>query len=385
MYFTEEHELFRKSLKDFLQIEVVPHIDKWEKDGVVERFIWKKMGDMGFFGINYPEEFGGLNLDLFYTVIFLEELQKVNSGGFAANIWAHAYLAMTHLDKEGSQEIKEKYLAPSISGDKIGCLCITEPFGGSDVSGMRTTAVKKDNTFVLNGSKTFITNGVYSDYLVVAAKTSPEKGGKGISIFVVDRDTPGITATKLNKLGWRASDTAEIAFDNVTIPEGNLMGEIDMGFPYIMQHFALERLIMAVNAHARAEFALAYTIEYMKDRNAFGKSIATFQVLRHSVAQMASEIEVCKTFNYSTVKRLDDNEYVVKEATMAKLTGTKMADDVMYQCLQLLGGYGYMEDYPLARMFRDSRLGPIGGGTSEILREIIAKMVIDGKDYKPAT
>ena len=385
MYFTEEHELFRKSLKDFLQIEVVPHIDKWEEDGVVERFIWKKMGDMGFFGINYPEEFGGLNLDLFYTVIFLEELQKVNSGGFAANIWAHAYLAMTHLDKEGSQEIKEKYLVPSISGDKIGCLCITEPFGGSDVSGMRTTAVKKDNTFVLNGSKTFITNGVYSDYLVVAAKTSPEKGGKGISIFVVDRDTPGITATKLNKLGWRASDTAEIAFDNVTIPEGNLMGETDMGFPYIMQHFALERLIMAVNAHARAEFALAYTIQYMKDRNAFGKSIATFQALRHSVAQMASEVEVCKTFNYSTVKRLDDNEYVVKEATMAKLTGTKMADDVMYQCLQLLGGYGYMEDYPLARMFRDSRLGPIGGGTSEILREIIAKMVIDGKDYKPAT
>jgi alkylation response protein AidB-like acyl-CoA dehydrogenase len=163
------------------------------------------------------------------------------------------------------------------------------------------------------------------------------------------------------------------------------MGETDMGFPYIMQHFALERLIMAVNAHARAEFALAYAIQYMKDRNAFGKSIATFQALRHSVAQMASEIEVCKTFNYNTVKRLNDNEYVVKEATMAKLTATKMADDVIYQCLQLLGGYGYMEDYPLARMFRDSRLGPIGGGTSEILREIIAKMVIDGKDYKPAT
>ncbi len=385
MYFTEEHELFRKSLQEFLQKEVVPHIEKWEEDGVVERFIWKKMGDMGFFGINYPEEFGGLNLDLFYTVIFLEELQKINSGGFAANMWAHAYLAMTHLNKEGSQEIKEKYLTPSITGDKIGCLCISEPFGGSDVSGMRTTAVKKGNTFVLNGSKTFITNGVKSDYLVVSAKTSPEKGGKGISIFVVDRNTVGITSTKLNKLGWKASDTAEIAFDNVTIPETNLMGEEDMGFPYIMQHFALERLIMAVNAHARAEFALEYTIQYMKDRIAFGKSIATFQALRHSVAQMASEIEVCKTFNYVTVKRLDGNEYVVKEATMAKLTATKMADDVIYQCLQLLGGYGYMEDYPLARMFRDSRLGPIGGGTSEILREIIAKMVIDGKNYKKAT
>ncbi len=385
MYFTEEHELFRKSLKDFMQKEVVPHINKWEEDGVVERFIWKKMGDMGFFGINYPEEFGGLNLDLFYTVVFLEELQKVNSGGFAANMWAHTYLAMTHLNKEGSQEVKEKYLAPSISGDKIGCLCITEPFGGSDVSGMRTTALRKGDSFVLNGSKTFITNGVKSDYLVVAAKTTPEQGGKGISIFVVDRETPGISSTKLDKLGWKASDTAEIAFDNVTIPVGNLMGEEDMGFPYIMQHFALERLVMAVNAHARAEYALEYAIQYMKDRNAFGKSISTFQALRHNVSQMASEIEVCKTFNYNTVKRLDGGEYVVKEATMAKLTATKMADDVIYQCLQLLGGYGYMEDYPLARMLRDSRLGPIGGGTSEILREIIAKMVIDGKDYKPAT
>jgi len=385
MYFTEEHELFRKSLKDFLQKEVVPYINKWEETGTVERFIWKKMGEMGFFGLNSPEKYGGLNLDLFYTVIFLEELQKVNSAGFAASMWAHAYLAMTHLDKEGSHEIKEKYLAPSIAGEKIGCLCITEPFGGSDVSGMRTTAVKQGDSYVINGSKTFITNGMYSDYLVIAAKTSPELGGKGISIFVVDRDTPGISSTKLDKLGWRASDTAEIAFDNVMIPIQNLMGEENLGFSYIMQHFALERLVMAINAHARSEYALEYAIQYMKDRNAFGKSIATFQSLRHSVAQMASEIEVCKTFNYNTTKRLDNGEYVVKEATMAKLTATKMADDVMYQCLQLLGGYGYMEDYPMARLFRDSRLGPIGGGTSEILREIIAKMVIDGKGYKPAT
>ena len=385
MYFTEEHELFRKSLKDFLQKEVVPHINKWEETGKVERFIWKKMGDMGYFGLNSPEEFGGLNLDLFYTVIFLEELQKVNSAGFAANMWAHAYLAMTHLNKEGSHEIKDKYLAPSITGEKIGCLCITEPFGGSDVSGMRTTAVKKGDNYIINGSKTFITNGVYSDYLVVAAKTSPELGGKGISIFVMDRETPGISSTKLDKLGWRASDTGEIAFDNVIIPAKNLMGEENLGFSYVMQHFALERLVMAINAHARSEYALEYAIQYMKDRNAFGKSISTFQALRHSVAQMASEIEVCKTFNYNTAKRLDNGEYVVKEATMAKLTATKMSDDVMYECLQLLGGYGYMEDYPMARLFRDSRLGPIGGGTSEILREIIAKMVIDGKGYKPAT
>jgi alkylation response protein AidB-like acyl-CoA dehydrogenase len=385
MYLTEEHEAFRESFRDFLQKEVVPHIDMWEKTGTIERFIWKKFGEMGYFGIYQSETYGGLDLDLFYTVIFLEELQKINSGGFAAAMWAHAYLAMTHLKKEANHEQKEKYLTPSINGDMIGCLCITEPFGGSDVAGMRTTAVKKGNTYVLNGSKTFITNGVYADYMIVAAKTNPELGNKGISIFVVDADTPGISATKLDKLGWRASDTAEIAFDNVEIPEANLMGELNMGFPYIMQHFALERLIMGVNAHARSEYALEYTIQYMKERTAFGKSISKFQALRHRIAQLTSEVEVCKTFNYVTAKRLNDGEYVVKEATMSKLTSTKVADEVMTECLQFLGGYGYMEDYPLARLLRDSRLGPIGGGTSEILREIISKMVIDGVSYKPAT
>jgi len=385
LYFTEEHDFFRKSFQEFLKKEVVPHINKWEKTGHIERFIWEKFGEMGYFGINYPEAYGGLDLDLFYTVIFLEELQKVNSGGFAAAMWAHAYLAMTHLNKEGNEAQKKKYLAPSITGEMIGCLCITEPFGGSDVGGMRSTAVKKGDKYVINGSKTFITNGVYSDYLIVAAKTSPELGNKGISIFVIDRETPGVSATKLDKLGWRASDTGEIAFDNVEIPLENLMGEEDKGFPYIMQHFALERLIMGINSHARSEWALEYTIQYMKDRMAFGKSISKFQALRHKVAQLAAEVEVCKTFNYVTTKRLNDGEYVVKEATMSKLISTKVADDVAYECLQLLGGYGYMEEYPLARNLRDSRLGPIGGGTSEILREIIAKMIMDGKSYKPAT
>ncbi|WP_262731970.1 acyl-CoA dehydrogenase family protein [Gaetbulibacter sp. NE] len=385
MYFTEEHQLFRQSLQDFLKKEVVPHIEKWEKSGTVERFIWEKFGEMGFFGLAYPEEYGGLNLDLFYTVILLEELQKINSGGFAANIWAHAYLAMTHVNAEGSHDIKEKYLAPSITGEKIGCLCITEPFGGSDVAGMRTTAVKKGDTYVINGSKTFITNGVYSDYLVVAAKTNLEAGNKGISIFIMDRDTPGISATKLDKLGWRASDTAEIAFDNVTIPASNLMGEENKGFPYIMQHFSLERLIMGINAHARAEYALDYAKQYMSERIAFGKTIDRFQALRHKFSDLYTDMTICKEFNYSVAYRLNKGEYVVKEATMSKLKSTKMADDVIYHCLQFLGGYGYMEEYPMARLLRDSRLGPIGGGTSEILREILAKMIIDNKDYKPAT
>lgn len=385
MYFTEEHHMFRQSLQDFLKKEVTPYIEKWEKDGIVERFIWKKFGDMGFFGVNYPEAYGGMNLDLFYTVIFLEELQKINSGGFAANMWAHAYLAMTHVNAEGSEAIKQKYLTASITGDMIGCLCVTEPFGGSDVAGMRTTAVKEGDSYIINGSKTFITNGVYSDYLVVAAKTNPEIGNKGISMFIIDRETPGISSTKLDKLGWRASDTAEIAFDNVRIPASNLMGEEGKGFPYIMQHFAFERLIMGVNAHARAEYALDYAKQYMSERQAFGKTINNFQALRHSFSDAYSHMEVCKEFNYSVAYRMNKGEYVVKEATISKLQSTKMADEVIYQCLQFLGGYGYMEEYPMARLLRDSRLGPIGGGTSEILREIIAKMTLDGKDYKPAT
>ncbi|MCH2033414.1 MAG: acyl-CoA dehydrogenase family protein [Tenacibaculum sp.] len=385
MYFTEEHDFFRKSFRDFLQKEVVPHIEKWEETGTIDRFIWEKFGEMGYFGLNQPEEYGGLNLDLFYTVIFLEELQRINSGGFAAAMWAHAYLAMTHLNKEGDERIKREYLTPSIEGKMIGCLCITEPFGGSDVAGMRTTAVKDGDTYVLNGSKTFITNGVYSDYLIVAAKTNPDDKHKGMSIFLVDRDTPGVSSTKLNKLGWRASDTGEIAFDNVVIPKENLMGEEGKGFPYIMQHFALERLVMGVNAHARAEYAVEYAIQYMDEREAFGRKINNFQALRHKVAEMASKVDMCKEYNYSITKRLNDGIYVVKEASMSKLLSTKIADEVIYDALQLLGGYGYMEDYPLARMFRDSRLGPIGGGTSEILKEIIAKMVIDKKEYKPAT
>lgn len=385
LFLTEDHKVFRKTFRDFLQKEVVPHIDKWEKTGTIERFIWKKFGDMGYFGLIYPEQYGGLELDLFYTLIFLEELQRVNSGGFAAAMWAHAYLAMTHLHKEGNHEQKEKYLTPSISGDMIGCLCITEPFAGSDVSGMRTTAVKKGDTYVLNGSKTFITNGIYSDYLIVAAKTDPEDRHRGVSIFVVDRDTPGISSTKLDKLGWRASDTGEISFDNVVIPASNLMGEEGKGFPYIMQHFALERLVMGINAHARSEYAIEYTIQYMKDRVAFGRSISEFQALRHRISELATQVEMAKTFNYVTAKRLNNGEYVVKEATMSKLQSTKVSDEVMYACLQMLGGYGFMEDYPLARMFRDSRLGPIGGGTSEILKEILSKMIIDEVTYKPAT
>ena len=382
-YFSEEHRLFREGLRQFLQKEVIPHIDRWEASGEIDADIWKKFGQMGYFGISYPEAYGGLELDRFYMLIFLEELQKVNSGGFAAAMWAHTYLAMTHLDAEASETLKEKYLTASIAGEMIGCLCITEPFGGSDVASMRTTAIKEGDHYVINGSKTFITNGYYSDYLIVAAKTNPEAEGRGMSMFLVDRDTPGITSTKLNKLGWRASDTAEIAFDDVRIPTDHLLGEENQGFYYIMQHFALERLIMAINAHARAEYALEYTLQYMSERKAFGKHLDQFQALRHKVADMAARIEMIKVFNYQAIDQMVKGQYVVKEASMSKLISTEVADEVAYQCLQMLGGYGYIEDFPLARLFRDSRLGPIGGGTSEIMKEIIAKIIIDKKSYDP--
>ncbi len=382
LFFNEEHDLFRSGLREFLKSEVLPNVDKWEETGVIDRAIWKKMGDMGYFSMVYPEQYGGLELDHLYTVILCEELQRVHSGGFAAAIWAHVYLAMTHLNSEGSEEIKEKYLTASINGDKIGCLCITEPYGGSDVASMRTTAVQDGDSYIINGSKTFITNGVFSDYLIVVAKTDAANSKRAMGIFLIDRDSPGVSATKLNKLGWRASDTGEIAFDNVRIPLTNLMGDKENGFYYVMQHFSLERLIMGVNAHARAEYALEYTLGYMAEREAFGKKINEFQALRHRIAEMATEIEIIKIFNYHTAYRMTQGEYVVKEASMSKLQSTTVADKVIYECIQMLGGYGFMEDFPLARMWRDSRLGPIGGGTSEILKEIIAKIVIDNKSYE---
>ena len=385
LYFTEEHQLFRESLKDFLQKEVVPHVDKWEETGTIERFIWEKFGEMGYFGLATPEEYDGLGLDLFYTTIFLEELQKINSGGFAAAMWAHVYLAMTHLNKNANHAQKQAYLVPSVHGQKIGCLGVTEPFGGSDVAGMRTTAVKKGDNYIINGSKTFITNGVYGDYIILAAKTNPSLGNKGISIFIVDLKSEGITANKLNKLGWRASDTAELAFDNVIVPAENLMGSEGTGFGFIMEAFALERLVMGINAHARAEFALEYALQYMEERQTFGKSINQYQALRHRLVDLHADTDLCKNYNYSVVHRMQQGEYVVKEATISKLKSTKVADEVIYNCLQFLGGYGYIEDYPMARMLRDSRLGPIGGGTSEILKEIIAKIVIDKKEYRPVS
>ncbi|MDX2304486.1 MAG: acyl-CoA dehydrogenase family protein [Microscillaceae bacterium] len=384
-YFTEEHELFRQSLRAFLQKEVIPYIDEWEQKGELPPEIYRRFGEMGYFGISFPEQYGGLDLDYFYAVIFTEELVRVNSGGFGASIGAHPGLALTHIAAEGNEAQKQKYLVPGIRGEIVGCLAITEPGGGSDVAAIQTKAIREGDHFMVNGTKTFITNGVMSDFLVVAVRTNPDSKAGGISLLIIDRNTPGISATKLKKLGWHASDTGEIAFQDVKVPVENLLGAENQGFYYIMQHFASERLMMALIGVAASAFALELTLQYMAERQAFGRTLNKFQVLRHRIAQMASEIEMNKQFVYSLCLRYQEGDYIVKEAAMAKLVATQLSDRVMYDCLQMFGGYGYMEDYPLARMFRDSRLGTIGGGTSEICCEIIAKMLIDDKAYQKAT
>jgi acyl-CoA dehydrogenase len=381
-YFTEDHELFRRSLKDFLNKEVVPHVDAWEEAGELPHTIWKQFGDMGYFGLTHDEKYGGLGLDFWYDVIFLEEISKVNSAGFGASISAHPYLTLSHLHHSGSPFLKEKYLRPGIAGDIHGGLGITEPFAGSDVAGIKTTAIREGDEYVINGSKVFITNGVYADYMIVACKTRPDAGASGISLIVVDMNTPGISTSKLKKLGWKASDTGELAFDNVRVPAANLIGEENKGFYYIMQRFELERLTLAIASVAASEYAIEYSLQYMSERKAFGKTINKFQVLRHRIAQMSAEIEACKTFTYNICQMYKDGKYCVKEASMSKMLATELADKVIYQCLQFFGGYGFMEEYKVARMYRDSRLGTIGGGSSEIMCEIIAKMVIDDVSYE---
>lgn len=368
-------ELLRQSLRDFLQKEALPHINQWEREGEIDRAIWPKLGAMGFLGISTAEAYGGAGQDVEAMITVGEELTKTGSGGFAAAIMAHIGLAIVYIERFGSDALRQRYLPKSCRGEWVGALGITEPDAGSDVASIRTTAVREGDFYIINGSKTFITNGVYSDYIVVAAKTDSTAGSGGISLLVVDRTMEGVSARKLDKLGWRASDTGEIALDQVRVPVENLVGEENMGFYYIMQNFALERLLIATGAVAACEDALQQTLDYMAQRKAFNKSLDRFQVLRHRIAQLAAETDRAKRYNEAVLRAYMGGDYPVKECAMAKLLATELSDKVMYECLQCFGGYGFMEDYPLARMFRDSRLGTIGGGTSEIMRELIAKMI----------
>ncbi len=383
-YFTEEHEMFRQSLRSFLEKEVKPNIDKWEEERFTPRSIWKQMGDMGFLGLGYPEDYGGSNLDFFYDVVFNEELCRMNSGGFAITQQVVQYMSCPNILKYGSDELKQKYLPGIISGELISSIGITEPSAGSDAQNIKTTAIRDGDHYVVNGSKTFITNGIYGDFVVTVVKTDPNAGAAGVSLLIIEQKMEGVSTRKLKKLGWHSSDTAEISFDNVKVPMENLVGEEGRGFYYLMNGLQLERLCAVPGAVSAMEHAIDLSLQYMSEREAFGRAINKFQVLRHRIAQLASEVEALKAFTYYCCKLYDDGVYDVKLCSMAKLLATELSEKVATQCLQFYGGYGFMEEYPMARMYRDVRVGTIGGGSSEIMREIIAKIVIDDVSYKKA-
>lgn len=380
---TAEHQIFRETLRSFIQKEIIPHIDTWEKEGEIDRSIWKKMGDMGFMGLNYPEQYGGMNLDFYYSLIFCEELSQCFSGGFTISALVIQYMSAPYLLKYASEELKQNYLTKVISGDLVSAVAITEPGAGSDVQQIKTTAVKQGDHYIVNGSKTFITNGYYGDFFITAVKTDPTKKSKGISLLLIDRHAEGVTASKLNKIGWRASDTAEIGFNQIKVPATHLIGEENEGFKYLMAGLQLERLTAAIHSLATAESAIAYTMEYMKQRETFGKKLQEFQALRHRVAQMLANIATVKAFVYHCCDLQAQEEYAVQECSIAKLQASELACEVVNQCMQLFGGYGFTEDYKIATLYRDVRVGTIIGGTSEIMLEIIAKIAIDNIQYQP--
>lgn len=384
VYFTEDHELFRQSVRQFIETEVVPRANEWEEKQQIDKTIWKRMGELGFLGINFPEEYGGTNADFFHTVVLLEEVARCTMGGFAAAHGVHQYMATAHLLKAGSAELKKKYLPKAITGEIWGSLAISEPNAGSDVAAIKTTAVKQGDEYILNGSKTFITNGYYGDFVTVACKTAPEQGISGISLLIVDQKIPGFRTTKLKKLGWHSSDTAELFFDNVRVPAKNLIGEENKGFYYIMESFQLERLVAGIGGVAGAQHCLELTLKYISEREAFGRPIKKFQVLRHKLVDLATEIEAARQLVYHTAWLFSKGEMAVKECSMIKLLATELGKKVADECLQCFGGYGYMEEYTIARMYRDARVGTIVGGTSEIMKEILAKIIIDDVQYKPA-
>lgn len=383
-YFNQEHELFRQTVRDFVQKEVAPNINKWEEDEKIPREIFLRMGELGLLGINFPEEYGGTNNDFWHTVIYLEELANNTCGGYAGSVSVHQYMATNHILLAGSEELKKKYLIPSVEGKWIGSIAISEPGAGSDVAALRCTARREGDFYIINGNKTFITNGVYGNFVTVACKTDPAAGLAGVSLIVVDQGTPGFTTNKLKKMGFKCSDTAELFFDNVKVPVSNLVGQEGQGFFYIMESFQLERLVAAILAIAGCERAIEATLKYMHERSTFGKPIEKYQALRHKMADLVTEVEITKRFIYYSCDLFAKGVFAVKECSMAKMKATELGKQVADDCLQMFGGYGYMSEYAIERGYRDARLGTIVGGTTEIMKEIISKMVIDGANYESA-
>lgn len=372
--FTEEHDIFRKAVRRFIEKEITPHVEEWEELGMVPREIFTRFGELGYFGIKFPEKYGGIDAGYIMETVLIEELAKCGAGGIGASLIAQSGIALTPIWLFGNNVQKEKYLKPGIAGEKITALGITEPTAGSDVASILTTAIDKGDHYVLNGSKTFITNGVQADVVIVAAKTSHEPGHNHISLFIVDRYSEGFgVGKKLSKLGWRSSDTGELYLDNVIVPKENLLGKLNEGFKYMMINFQWERLILALSSIGLAEKALENAIQYSKERIQFGGPLTQFQVVRHKMVDMAIDIEKARSITYRTIYQYEKGQDITTEATMAKAYATEMVSRVCDQALQIHGGNGYMMEFPVQRYWRDARIQSIGGGTTQIMNEILSK------------
>ena len=373
-YFTKEQQRLRMAARDVVKKKVLPDIEAWEEAGGFPREMYALFGDLGFLGVGFDEQWGGSGGDVFDVIALSEELMRSGSGGFAAGIGS-LNIALPPIVRRGTNEQKERFVRPVLEGRRIAALGVTEPGGGSDVANLQTTAVRDGDHYVVNGSKTFITSGVRADQLTCAVRTG-EPGAHGISFLVIERNTPGYAVGRsLKKTGWWASDTAEIFFDNCRVPVANLIGEENQGFYSIMENFQMERLTLSVMANMTAQMALEEAMKYTKARQAFGKPLQGFQVTRHKLVDMATLVEVSREFTYRVAAKINAGIDQVKEISMAKNFACAVSDRVTYDAVQLFGGYGYMRGYLVERLYRDNRILSIGGGTTEIMKEIISKLM----------
>ncbi|WP_236210956.1 acyl-CoA dehydrogenase family protein [Metapseudomonas otitidis] len=370
--FSPEHELFRDSVRRFLEEEAVPFHHQWEKDGHVDRALWNKAGEAGLLCSHIPEAYGGVGADFLYSTVVIEEIGRLGLTGIGFSL--HSDIVAPYILHYGSEAQKEKYLLRLVSGELVTAIAMTEPGAGSDLQGVKTTAVLDGDHYVINGSKTFITNGFLADLVIVVAKTDPKAGAKGTSLFLVEADTPGFSKGKrLEKVGMKAQDTSELFFQDVRVPKENLLGQAGMGFAYLMQELPQERLTVGIGALASAEAALKWTLDYTRDRKAFGKAIAEFQNTRFKLAEMATEIQIGRVFVDRCLELHLQRKLDVPTAAMLKYWGTDLQCKVLDECVQLHGGYGFMWEYPVARAWADARVQRIYAGTNEIMKEIIAR------------
>jgi citronellyl-CoA dehydrogenase len=371
--FTSEQNMFRKTVKDFVEKEIKPHAEIWEETGDVPREIFKKLGELGIIGLRYDEQYGGSDLDFWYTLILCEELARSRYIGVGVSILMQCEMSTGAIQDYGSDDLKKKYLTAAIKGELLGCLGVSEPNTGSDVGAIKTTARRDGQEYVINGTKTFITNATIADYVLLAVRTGGEGAG-GISFIVVPTDSPGFTVNRrLKKMGVHCSGTAELILEDCRVPTTNLLGEENAGFKYIMEHFQGERLVLCGFALGAMDVMIEDALAYGREREVFGRPITSYQVWKHKLAGLMTKVTAARQLTYLATEAINSGQRTDREISMAKLFTANLVKEVATETLQLHGGYGYMEEYPICRMYRDVAAFTIGAGTNEIMREVIAK------------